>query len=138
MATPNVYQELKTVLTDLKTFLDTNVPVIKPAINALAAIVPQINDLINELITLMGKLKTAIQNLNVGQIPGLDKVSQFTTAVKALLDTSKKLLPSEASTIDEISNVAAVVTSLPSVDQLKGELMSLIDAIVGHLNSLKS
>jgi ABC-type transporter Mla subunit MlaD len=138
MPAPNLYQELKDVLQELKTFLDTNVPVIKPAINALAAMVPQINDLINELIALLGKLKTEIQNLNVGAIPGLDKVSAFTASVKTLLDTTKKLLPNEASTIDSIAAAADVVTGLPSVDQLKAELIALIDAIVAHLNSLKS
>lgn len=138
MAAPNVFQELKDVLQELKTFLDTNVPVIKPAINALAAIVPQINDLINELISLLGKLKTEIQNLNVGAIPGLDKVSTFTASAKALLETTKKVLPNEAGTINDIIAAADVVTGLPSVDQLKTELLSLIDAIVAHLNSLKS
>ena len=138
MAAPNVFQELKDVLQELKTFLDTNVPVIKPAINALAAIVPQINDLINELISLLGKLKTEIQNLNVGAIPGLDKVSTFTASAKALLETTKKVLPNEAGTINDIIATADVVTGLPSVDQLKTELLSLIDAIVAHLNSLKS
>jgi hypothetical protein len=138
MAAPNVYQELKTVLQDLKTFLDQNVPIIKPAINALSSIVPQINDLINELVALLGKLKTEIQNLNVGAIPGLDKVAGFTTAVKTLLETTKKLLPNEAGTIESVMAAADVVTGLPTVDQLKTELTTLIDAIVTHLNSLKS
>lgn len=138
MPAPNVYQELKTALTDLKTFLDTNVPVIKPAINALAQMVPQIKDLITELITLLGKLKTEIQNLNVSAIPGLDKVSTFTTSIKTLLTSAKSLLPNEAGAIDTLMAAADVVTGLPSVDQLKGEIIALIDAIVGHLNSLKS
>ena len=138
MPAPNIYQELKDVLQELKTFLDQNVATIKPAINALASIVPQINDLINELIGLLTKLKTEIQNLNVGAIPGLDKVSGFTTTVKKLLETSKALLPNEAGTIDSIIGAADVVSGLPSVDQLKTELLSLMDAIITHLNSLKS
>lgn len=138
MPAPNIYQELKNALSELKSFLDTNVPVIKPAINALAQMVPQIKDLINELITLMGKLKTEIQNLNVNAIPGLDKVSAFTTAVKGLLETTKSILPNELENIQSLIGAADVVTGLPSVDQLKTEILSLIDAIVGHLNSLKS
>jgi ABC-type transporter Mla subunit MlaD len=138
MAAPNIYEELKNVLTELKAFLDTNVPVIKPAITALAQLVPQIKDLINELITLLNKLKTEIENLNVNAIPGLDKVSAFTTGVKTLLETTKKLLPNEAGKIDEVMAAADVVTGLPTVDQLKGEIIALLQAIIGHLESLKS
>jgi len=138
MAEPNLFQELKDALTEFKTFLDTNVPVIKPAIQALKAIVPQVGDLLDKLIDLMGKLKTAINNLNVGAIPGLDKVATFTQGVTTLLQTAKNLLPNEASTIDDVLAAANVAGSLPSVDQLKAEIISLIDAIVVDLNSLKS
>lgn len=138
MAAPNLYEELKQVLKELKDFLDQNVATIKPAVTALKQLVPQITDLLNELIGLLGKLKSEIQNLNVGAIPGLDKVATFTAGVKALLDTTRKLLPNEAGTIDSVAAAADVVTGLPSVDQLKAELISLIDAIVGHLNSLKA
>jgi len=138
MAEPNLFQELKDALTEFKTFLDTNVPVIKPAIQALKSIIPQIGDLLDKLIDLMGKLKTAINNLNVGAIPGLDKVTTFTQGVKTLLETAKNLLPNEATTIDDVLSVANVAGSLPSVDQLKAEILSLIDAIVVHLNSLKA
>ncbi len=138
MAEPNLFQELKDALTEFKTFLDTNVPVIKPAIQALKSIIPQIGELLDKLIDLMGKLKTAIQNLNVGAIPGLDKVTTFTQGVTTLLQTAKNLLPNETSTIDDVLGVANVAGSLPSVDQLKTEIISLIDAIVVDLNSLKS
>ena len=138
MAAPNLYEELKQVLKELKDFLDQNVATIKPAVTALKQLVPQITDLLNELIGLLGKLKSEIQNLNVGAIPGLVKVATFTAGVKALLDTTRKLLPNEAGTIDSVAAAADVVTGLPSVDQLKAELISLIDAIVGHLNSLKA
>ena len=138
MAVPNVYEELKDVLQELKTFLETNVAMIKPAIVALKQLVPQITDLIDELITLLGKLKTEIQNLNVGTIPGLAQVSPFTGVVKTLLETTKKLLPNETGAIESIAAAADVVTGLPSVDQLKAEIISLIDAVVAHLNRLKA
>ena len=138
MAEPNLFQELKDALTEFKTFLDTNVPVIKPAIQALKSIIPQIGELLDKLIDLMGKLKTAINNLNVGAIQNLDKVTAFTQGVTTLLQTAKNLLPNEASTIDNVLAVANVAGSLPSVGQLKAEIISLIDAIVVDLNSLKS
>lgn len=137
MPAQNLYQELKDVLQDFKTFLDTNVPTIKPAIQALASLIPQITDLINKLIDLMNKLKTEIQNLNVSGIPGLAQASTFTEKVKAFLEASKNLLPDEADTIDEVLGVANVVAGLPSLDAVKADIISLIDAIIGHLNSLK-
>ncbi|HEY9640154.1 MAG TPA: hypothetical protein V6C57_06700 [Coleofasciculaceae cyanobacterium] len=138
MPAGNLYQELKDVLQDFKSFLDTNVPTIKPAIQALSSLIPQVTELIDKLTDLMGKLKTEIQNLNVNGIPGLAEASTFTQKITAFLGTAKTLLPNEADAIDEVLSVANVVTGLPSLDQLKGEILGLIDAIVAHLNSLKS
>ena len=138
MPEQNLYEELKQHLTEFKSFLDTNVPIIKPAIVALRSVVPQVTELLTKLIELMGKLKTEIQNLNVNAIPNLDKVSDFTNGVKALLEASKNLLPNEAGTIDDVLGVVNVVGGLPSVDAIKADIIGLIDAIVVHLNSLKS
>jgi len=137
MAEDNLFEQLKSVLQDFKDFLDTNVPTIKPAIQALASLVPQIVDLLDLLIGLMNDLKTEVQNLDVSAIPGLDQVSQFTSQITTFLDTTKDLLPDQASTIEEIRSVANVVTGLPSLDEVKTEILALIDAITVHLNSLK-
>ncbi|WP_328331074.1 hypothetical protein OHA70_10450 [Kribbella sp. NBC_00382] len=137
MADENLFEQLKTVLADLKSFLDTNVPTIKPAIQAIASLVPQVNDLLDQLIELMNKLKAALENLDVGAIPGLAEVSAFTSKIPALLDAAKKLLPNETASIDSIASITDVVTGLPSVDAVKAEILALIAAIVAHLNSLK-
>ncbi len=136
--TSNLYQDLKKALNDFKTFLDQNVATIKPAISALKSIVPQIGDLLDKLINLMGQLKTAIQKLNVSNIPGLSQVSQFTTAAKTLLQTAENLLPDQKSAIDDVLGVVGVVSGLPSLDQVKGDILTLIDGIIADLNSLKS
>ncbi|HEV2359517.1 MAG TPA: hypothetical protein VGZ23_18150 [bacterium] len=136
--TTNLYQDLKKALNDFKTFLDSNVATIKPAIQALKAILPQIGDLIDKLVNLMNQLKTAIQNLNVSSIPGLSQVSQFTTAVKSLLQTAETLLPDQKAAIDDVLGVTDVVSGLPSLDQVKTDILNLIDGIVQDLNSLKS
>lgn len=138
MAGSNIYQDLKDVLQDFKEFLDTNVPTIKPAINALASLIPQITELLDKLIELMGKLKTEIQNLDVSGIPGLAEASEFTNKIKSFLEATKNLLPDEADEIDAVLGIADVVTGLPSLDDVKGDILGLIDAIVAHLNNLKS
>lgn len=138
MADQNLFEQLKEVLADFKEFLDENVPTIKPAIAAIAALIPQVTELIDLLIDLLGKLKTEIQNLDVGSIAGLGEVSEFTEKVQGFLEAAKKLLPDETASIDTIADVADVVTGLPGIDAVRGEILSLLDAIVTHLNSLKS
>ena len=138
MADTNLYEDLKKALADFKSFLDTNVATIKPAVQALKAIIPQIGELIDKLIDLMGQLKTEIQNLNVSAIPDLDKVSAFTTGVKTLLTTAEDLLPNQKSAIDDVLGVVNVVSALPSLDAIKAEILALIDGIVANLNTLKS
>jgi phage-related protein len=137
MAT-NLFEELKDLLQEFKDFLDDKAATIKPVIQALAAIVDQVNDLLNLLIDLMGQLKTEIENLDVSTIPGIGEVTGFTDKVKALLQSARSLLPGQAGTIDEVLRAADVIGSLPSVDQVKTEILGLIDAIVAHLQSFKS
>jgi hypothetical protein len=67
----------------------------------------------------------------------LAEASTFTEKVKGFLEAAKNLLPDEADTIDDIVGVADVVTGLPSLDAVKTEILSLIDAIITHLNNLK-
>jgi hypothetical protein len=138
MADTNLYQDLKNALNDFKTFLDTNVPTIKPAIQALKAIVPQIGTLLTSLIDLMGKLKTEIQSINVGAIPGLDKVAAFTASAKTLLTTAEGLLPADKPAIDQVLSAIDVVAGLPTLDTVKADILTLIDAIVAQLNSLNA
>jgi hypothetical protein len=138
MAGENLYQELKDVLQDFKTFLDDNVPTIKPAILALASLIPEIVDLIDLLIDLMGDIKTEIENLDVSDIPALSQVSEFTEKISNFLDASADLLPDDADgTVEDIRSAISVVGGLPSLDEVKQDILDLIGDIVTHLNSLK-
>ena len=139
MAADNLFEELKDVLQDFKDFLDENISVVQPAVAALKAIIPdQIDDLLTKLIDLINKLKTEIQNLDVSTIPGLAEASDFTNKIKAFLEAAKNLLPDDTDEIDEVLAVADVVTGLPSLDEIKTEIIALLDAIIGHLNTLNS
>jgi hypothetical protein len=139
MAAPNLFEELKTALTDFNTFLQANRATIKPAIAPLNQLTGgRVTELINSLIDLMNKLKTEVERLDPNVIPALGQVTQFTQGIKTLLEASRNLLPNETSTINDIIGVADVVTSLPSIQQLKTEITTLITNIIGHLNFLKS
>lgn len=140
MPTPasNLFEDLKRVLTEFKQFLDQNVGTIRPAVAALRSVVPQVDELLDRLIALLGQLKTEIQNLNPGAVgPALTQVTQFTTSARTLLETARNLLPNEAGTLDEILGVLNVVGSLPSLDAIKAEIATLLDAVVGHLRTLR-
>ncbi len=138
MAAPNVFQELKNALTELKTFLHgPEVTTVQKAIKALAAIVPQINDVVNDIINLLNKLDTEIQNLNIPAIEGLDKVTTFIGSMKAVLEAAKAVLPNESSKIDDVITGTDLVAGLPSVNDIKGEIHTLIADVVGVLNGFK-
>lgn len=134
----NLYQQLKDALTTFKNFLDQNTAALKPAIQALKPIVPQVGDLLTKLVSLMNELKTAVQNLNVDQIPGLSTVSSFTDSAKTLLTTAETLLPSEKGAIDDVLGAMNVVGSLPSLKQIKQDILDLITAIITDLTNLNS
>lgn len=137
MAT-NLFDDLKKSLQELKNFLADKKDVIKPAVSALKGLGLPIGDLLTQLITLLNKLKTEIANLDTSQVPALSDISAFTGSVRAALEAAKNLLPDEAATIDEVLGIADVVTSLPSLDEIKKEITDLIDAIVADLQDLNS
>ena len=138
MAT-DLFNELKDVLQDFKDFLEQNIGNITTAVIALKTIIPdQINNVLDLLIELMGKIKTEIENLDVAGIPGLGEAVEFMERIKAFVTAAKTLLPDESQKFEAVADAAGVIGSLPSVDAVKAEIISLIDAILGHLNTLKN
>ena len=138
MAADNLFQKLRRILQNYKDFLDANVPTLKPALQALSSLIPQISDTIDTLIDLMSELKAIIQNLDVGSIPGLQVLSSFAEKTKAVLLTSRCLLLEQRSEIASVICVSDILESLPHLEEIKGEIIALIEAIIAHLNSLKS
>lgn len=137
----NIYQELHTELTDLKTFLDKETPVIKPVIGSVRSLVPQIDDLLNKLISLMGDIKAAILKLKDGAstLPVLSTISTITQKVTAFLQTALNLLPSEADAINTVLGIAKGIGDLPQLgQQIFTDIATLIDGIVADLKSLQS
>lgn len=133
-----IYEELRDVLKDFKDFLDDSTATIKPLIQQLASMVPQVNDLIDEPIDLMKALKTEIQKIDVGPLGNLDTVIEFAGKISGFLDSAKTLLPDRAVEIDRVVAAAEVVSGVPSIGQVKTEIITLLDAIVADLTSLKS
>jgi hypothetical protein len=141
MADPqSIYKDLQTALQQFEGFLKTNVPLIKPAVKPIdAALSGRLTELLTKLIDLLNKIKDEIAKINVGVIPGLAQVTQFSTAVKTLLETSKNLLPSEAGTINDVLGAVNVVGGLPALGtSIKDDINKLINDIIGELNNLKS
>jgi phage-related protein len=133
----NIYQDLKKALDQFKSFLHNNMATIKTAYQALRTLVPRIEDLVNGLIDLLGKIRTEIANLDVSHIPGLSEISTFSESAKTLLETAKTLLPDQKAAIDDVLAVTDVVSGLPSVGDVKNDILGLIDTIVTDLENLK-
>ena len=142
----NLFEELKEVLDDFRTFLNDNVDVIRPAIVALTSLLPQLGELVDKLLDLVGKLKQEIENFDLSSIGAgeLGQALEFVDKVTSFLEASKALLPDEADTIDEVLSVANVAGSLPSLDGVKQEILDLLDhaaperGILQLLQSLKA
>lgn len=134
--TSNLYQQLKDALQQFKQFLDGAAATLGPAIKQLEPMVPQIGDLIKKLIDLMNQLHDAVNQIDVNNIPGLQQVTQFTAGVTTLLQTAESLLPAEKTAIDEVLTAAGVVTQLPSLGDVKQQILDLITGIIGDLQAL--
>lgn len=138
MAETNLYEELKDALQEFKDFLHPIVDQIRDAIQALASMIPGITDIIDLLIDLMNQIKAEIEKLDVNAIPGLSDVVNFTARITGFLDASADLLPDGSEgTVADIRSAMNVVGSLPSLEQLKQEILDLIDFLVTDLTSLK-
>ncbi|WP_250285221.1 hypothetical protein [Frankia sp. CiP1_Cm_nod2] len=135
MAT-NLFDDLKKALQDLKDFLNAHKGPVQQAVHALKAVGLPIGDLLTQLSGLLARLQTEIKNLDVSGVPGLSDISAFTGGVRSVLDAAKKLLPGDADAIGEVERIVDVVSSLPSLDQVKTEIIELIDTITGILGEI--
>jgi hypothetical protein len=138
MADKTIYEELRDVLKDFHDFLQAKIDDIKPPIRALAQAVSQVNDLINMPIELLAKLKTEIQEIDLGALDNIDEALAFAGKVKGFLESAKALLPDEAANIDRAINAANVVAGLPTFADVKNEIVQLIDDIAGLIGQLKA
>jgi hypothetical protein len=134
----NLFNELKDALQEFRDFLNDNITAIGDAVSVVKVIIPeQIDVLFTKLIELLVKLQTEVNQLDVSTLLGedLSKVTEFTGAIGPIVEAAKKLLPGE--NFEFVSDVGDVISSLPSIDEVKEEISSLIDAVLGHLNTLK-
>ncbi len=135
----SLYQDVKTQLTDFQGFLDANKNVVKTAVQAIRAVLPQVDDLLNKLIDLMKQIDTAIQNLDISRIPGVGQVTTFTQKITTLLQTVLNLVPSEADAINTVLGIAKVVGGLSDLGgTLKTDIHNAILAILGDLDFIKN
>lgn len=143
MPEKTVYQELKDILKQFEDFIgnEQNFNLVKTGIDALRAIGDpvkgQVNDLLSLLIDLLTKLNTEINKLDVSNIPGISQATDFVGKAKTFLETAKTLLPGEADTIEEAIRAADFAAGLPSLNDLKTEILRLIAFLLGKLGTLR-
>lgn len=139
MADENVLEQLKTALTDLKQFLTDHQAELTQLVKTAAQLFPPIIQAIDTLIGLLNKLKDEITNLDLGQVQaGLDQVQGFVSITGTLLEAVKKFRPDLADEVAPAEDALNAVGQLPSLGQLKTDLINAINDVVNVLNQLKS
>lgn len=134
----NVYYQIRDTVTSLKEFLDGNTQQIKSGIQTMASILPQTKHLIDNLIYLTESLRNTIMTVDAGSIPNLHELSVFGTKINVILHAAMQLLPNEPYTIDDVERTSRVIGDLPSLAEIKGDILGPLDGIIGHLHELKA
>lgn len=134
----NVFYQLRDTIVALKEFLDGNVLPVKAGIDAMRSIMPQTAHLIDNLIYLLENLRNTLATMDTGSIPNLRELSAFGTKINVVLHAVMQLLPNEPYMIDDVERSARVIGDLPSLSEVKGEILGPLDGVIGHLYELKA
>jgi hypothetical protein len=137
MADTNVYQELKDALSKFKDFMTTNLDIIKTALKAAAAFIPQVPGVIDQLVGLLNTLKAEIDKIDPSKLTGVAQISALTDGVAAILTATKAILPDQSSAIEGVTTALGVLKSVPSLTQIKTDIISLITDVTNLLTQVK-
>lgn len=132
-----LYHELRDSLQGVKQFLDGNTQALKPGMGALFAAVPHTRHLLDNLIYLLNGFKANVQQLDSDQMSGVHEMTRFAVQLDDFLETAHDFLPDDSTAVRDVQRTARVLTSLSRLNEVKGELLFLVDGIVGHLYELK-
>lgn len=144
MPVENAFETLNSTLQEFKNFLDNLVATgefaaLKTALQTLQSFVPQIATMLNRVIALLHDLRSEIDGMDVGAIPNVDHAVTLVENVSSVLEAARAFLPGQADEINEVMNVARVVSSMPGLTaNLKENILSCIDAIIAHFSNLKA
>ena len=134
----NIYDELRKQLKAVRDILEERKTDIQPAVQTLAKLVPEINEMIDELVKIIKMVKDTIMNLDTSIIP-IDKVRPFIEAANALLGTAEKLLPEDKEEdLATARKVVNVVDTFPTPEQIKQQTEGLLNEVIDHLEDLKA
>jgi hypothetical protein len=138
MMEQNVYYQMRDTVIGLRDFLDDNAQNVKSGIHTVASIMPQMQHLVDSLIYLMENLRDTIKTIDAGTIPHLHELSTFGAKVNLLLNGAMQLLPNEPHTIDDAERTVRVLSDLPTLGEIKDEILGPLDGIISRLYELKS
>ena len=135
------FHDLRDKLRNIKEFLDGNIYTIqnvKPSIQALVPFIPQVQHLFMNLIYLLNRLKSKFQNLDPNSLPNMAELTNLTGLLDVFFDSTEELLKEDAETIDDMRAMTAIISGLPAYGEVKDEIVSLIDGIIGRIEELRS
>lgn len=138
----SLFEDLERVLTEFKTFLndDTRYNAIKTVIQTLGSVVPQVSQLIGQLVTVLTKLKEEIGKLDTNLVlpDQLAQATEFSNSARTLLETAKALVPNQAAAIDQVLDALNVFGSLPSLGDFKTKILDLLGFVIGKVQGLQA
>lgn len=135
----NPFQELHDLLKELEEFLTTTLtPDVKNLIRSVGALVPQVPELIDLIVDLLGQVDSEIRAIDL-TAPGLTEASEFADKVVDVLKATRPFVSSAAgASVDNIVAKAEALSSFSAVgEELRNAILALIATIVTELNSLK-
>jgi hypothetical protein len=144
MPVENAFETLNSTLQEFKNFLDNLVATgefatLKTGLQVLQNFVPQIATMLNRVIVLLQDLRNEIDGMDLGAIPNVGDAVTMVENVSSVLEAARAFLPGQEKEIDEVMNVAHVVSSIPGLTaNLKESILSCIDAIIVHFSNLKA
>jgi phage-related protein len=144
MPVENAFETLNSTLQEFRNFLDNLVATgefsaLKTALQTLQSFVPQIATMLNRVIALLQDLRNEIDGMDIGAIPNVDDAVTMLENVSSVLEAARAFLPGQENEIDEVMNVAHMVSSIPGLTtDLKENILSCIDAIIAHFSNLKA
>lgn len=132
----NLFEELRAALQDFSNYIKSNKEQLKKAIKAFLAMIPKSERLIEQLVNVFEQLKVSINQINVDSIEGLKEATEFAGKLNNFLEATKPLIPDVTEEIDDVLETVKLITSMPSLEEIKSDITDLLGAIILDVKSL--
>lgn len=133
----NLYVTLKNTLQELLTKLSEEVAPYRAVVQNLAALVPEIKKMIDEVLPIFDKIKEELGKVLTSDKFPIDKIKPAVKLVESLLSLAKDLLPKDNPQLSETlvlaSTTVKAVVDIPDAETLRTDTSKLLDDVKKEL-----